>query len=140
MSKFLIDVIVGHQIRNSNFIGTATYLGLLAQQRKAAHGNQNGVHVDAPKVQKEDDLQLDVGLLANGYLTAQVCVLLVAGQEGVPADQYLPQPFQYVGVVHYLVLDQLLGYGKEHLGTDIPESVYGRFGIPDFYFLWMVQY
>lgn len=58
----------------------------------------------------KDYLQLDMRLLAYGYLRADVGVLLVLGEVLVAAGQHVPQPAQHLPVVVYLALDQFLAY------------------------------
>ena len=62
------------------------------------------------------NLHLDVRLPTDGDLRPQVGVAPVTLQELVPAFQDLAEPLQNVGVVDYLVLDQLLGHREQHLG------------------------
>lgn len=55
-------------------------------------------------------LQLDVGLFTDGYLAANVGVLLVLGEELVATREDVPQPPQDLAIVADLPLDQLLAY------------------------------
>ena len=43
-------------------------------------------------------------------------------QELVPAFQDLAEPLQNVGIVDYLVLDQLLGHREQHLETWVTDK------------------
>lgn len=61
--------------------------------------------------------QLDMRLLANRYMSAYIRVLLMPAQELVTTYQYLLQPFEYIRVVNYLVLDHLLRDGEQYLRT-----------------------
>lgn len=132
-------MVVRQQVGDGDVVAAAADVGLLAEQVEAAHRHQHGVHVDAPQVQEEDHLQLDVrldiyekkqlfGLGATDFpckqgtdlfgdadVAADVGVLAVAQQEGVAARQHLAQPPQNVRVVDDLVLDQLLRYAEQHL-------------------------
>ena len=53
-------------------------------------------------------LQFDVRLPTDGYVGADVGVVLVFLQEVVVTDENLPQPFEYLRVVDDLVLYQFL--------------------------------
>lgn len=85
------------------------------------------------------DLEFDLGLLANGNVAADVRVFLVPLQKGVSADENFAQPLEDLGVVHDLVLDQLLRDGEEHLRAHVPEGVDGRLGVPHLDLVRVVQ-
>lgn len=105
-------------------------VSLFAEEAEAGHGDLHGLWVDAPQVHEENDLEFDVGLLANGYVGAVVDVVPVPLEEEVPSLQDLPQPLQHLGRVEDLVLDQLLRHGEQHLGVDVPEGVDHVVGVP----------
>ncbi len=61
-------------------------------------------------------------LFAHLNLRPQICTVSVSFEELVSAFQHLSHPFQDVGVVDDLVLDQFLGHRKQNLesnGKDI---------------------
>ena len=60
-------------------------------------------------------LELDVRLLADAQVRADVGVLLVLAQEVVAADEDVAQPLEDLRVLDDLVLDQLLADAEQHL-------------------------
>jgi hypothetical protein len=51
-------------------------------------------------------------LLANSNLTPQIGIVLVAEKESISAHENITKPFQDICIIHYLVLNELLGDGK----------------------------
>ena len=135
----MIDVIIGEEVSDGDVIGSAPDVRLFAEEAEAAHGDEDGVHVDAPEVEEEDHLQFDVRLLGDAHLGADVGVVAVPEEERVAAGEHLAEPAQNVRVVDDLVLDEFLRDAEEHLGAHVPKSVDGRFRVPHFNLFRLVE-
>jgi hypothetical protein len=51
-------------------------------------------------------------LLANSNLTPQIGIVFVTEKESIPAHENITKPFKDVCIIHYLVLNELLGDGE----------------------------
>lgn len=56
-AQLQIDIVIGQKLCDGHFVKAKAYLGLFTKQTKTRHGRLHGVHVNAPQVDKEDDLQ-----------------------------------------------------------------------------------
>jgi len=108
--------VVGQDLSDGHFVEAEADFGLLTEEAEAGHGGLDGVHVDTPQVDEEDDLELELGVLGHGDVAALVGGVLVVEEKGVAEEEDLAEPFEDVGVVTDLVLDELLADGEEDLG------------------------
>ncbi len=107
---------VGEDLGDGHFVEAEADFGLFAEEAEAGHGGLDGVDVDAPQVDEEDDLELELGVFGHGDVAALVGGVLVVEEEGVAEEEDLAEPFEDVGVVGDLVLDELLADREEDLG------------------------
>jgi hypothetical protein len=60
-------------------------------------------------------LQFYMCLLTNSNLTPQIGIVFVTEKESISAHENITEPFKDVCIIHYLVLNELLGDGEQHL-------------------------
>lgn len=95
---------IGQELCDGCLVEAKANLGFFAKQAEARHGSLDRLHVYAPQIHEEDNLELELRVLRHGNVAAHVGVVLVVEQEHVAQEEDLAQPLEHVRVVVDLML------------------------------------
>ena len=84
-----VDLVVRQELAHGHLVKAEANLGLGTKETKAGHGRFDRVHVYAPQIDEENDLELELSVFSHGYVGADIGRLLVVEEESVAEKKNL---------------------------------------------------